>query len=262
MISLNISPEGEITISQETPGERRFMSEHYARQEKVVINNFAGESAEQDMLDSGETERDEMKAAFFRSGWDAAIRETQLNYVNGRIEEFFNELVPVPEDVDPHHNEPEGTGEAFDGVIKPGGWPYEGDEMPHDEEDDPAIVRLNKIRKNIRKVADSGEPEKEDAEVDTECINGVWTIGNEELQALKDAEFERGVNYVSPTVGARYTDEQIKAIRGSLGKIHFSAIRGAFDRAVAAAENGVTPNTDRTGTILNMLFSDLGFEVV
>ena len=34
MITLSISPDGDITISQETPGERIYMGEHYARMDR------------------------------------------------------------------------------------------------------------------------------------------------------------------------------------------------------------------------------------
>lgn len=187
-----------------------------------------------------ETERDEMQAVFFKSGWDSAVREAQLNYVNGRLEEFFNELVPVPEGFDPHHNEPEGTGEA----------PL------------------------VRKVTDSGEPEIENGDSSASFSRGVWTISDEELQALKDAEFERGQNYVSPTVPPRYSDEEIAELIAKERKIKFSSIRGAFDRAVAKADQHLkewhidgdndpkydTP-PDRNSLVLNNLFTDLGFEV-
>lgn len=272
MINLNISPEGEITISQETPGERRVMSEHYADQEAA----------------STETERDEERQAFFKQGWDSAVRECMLNFVAGRLPEFFNEIGVVTEDYsmtdvsrsdlatatglprevidqiaeifqsgvptptisdDPHHNEPQGVGDEreFADDLPADAWAIN----PNAVFDMPEPV--------VRKVADSGEPELE--KIDTEFNEGIWTISDEELQALKDAEFERGQNYVSPTVPPRYTDEQIREITEQNRKLKFSAIRGAFDRAVAAASEGTPANSDRTPTILNMLFTDLGFEV-
>lgn len=50
-----------------------------------------------------ENERDQMAADYFRSGWDAAVREAKLRHDAGQDDEFFNEqrralgkLIPCP----------------------------------------------------------------------------------------------------------------------------------------------------------------------
>ncbi len=221
MITLSISPDGDITISQETPGERIYMGEHYARMDR-----------EQEELVSQETLNDDERAAMFKQGWESAIRESQLHYVNGRIEEFWNEMGVGG---DPHHDEPEGTGE----------------------------------QPNIRPAADSGEPDLE-AEPVPDVEEGTWTISNEELQALKDAEFERGLNYVSPIVPPRYVAEQIAeyyesgiADRSTAIKqertIKFSALRAIADRVASQSRSdGEHASVD---DLLREVASELGYEV-
>lgn len=214
MISININMDGEITISQESPGERKLMSEVYASQEAKL-----GPSAE--------TLRDEQAQAMFKNGFDAATREAMIQFVNGRLPEYFNELgmeKPDPQIMhgDPHHDEPEGTGE----------------EQP--------VIRV---------ASDSGEPEKES--VDSGPEPGTWTMSSEELQAIKDGELQRG------------HEQGVKDAR----TLYFSAIRGAYDRAVASAteeieewrnqhlDDSTRVEPDGLSLVLRGLFRELGMEV-
>ncbi|QLF84553.1 hypothetical protein SEA_RIE18_71 [Microbacterium phage Rie18] len=226
MITLNITPDGDITISQETPGERIYMGEHYARMER----------------EEKELAADDVRADMFKQGWESAIREAQLQYVGGRIEEFFQEMkvgnieTEIKEDggEDPHHDEPEGTGE----------------------------------QPLIRPAVDSGEPEKERDTTSFRGLDGVWTISDDELQARLDAEFERGVSYVSPTVPRRYSQEEIAALktetaaeeRAKIGSsVKFSALRAIADGVAAEGNaNGVMPSLD---DLLVRVAEKLGHEV-
>lgn len=254
MINVSISPDGEIVISQETPGERIYMGEHYAQMER-------------ESQPSAATLSDDERAAMFKQGWESAIRESQLQYVNGRIEDFWNEMGVPTGSEDPHHNEPEGTGEEW----------LHAHEMFDEAPDQPLV----------RPAVDSGEPDLEAEEVGPQP--GVWTISDEELQSRLDAEFERGMAYVSATVPPRYTADQIAELRadaygrgvadaGSSKKepLKFAAIRGAFDRAVAEVTEeiermndelvdelpkDVRVEPDRTALTLTALFRQLGIEV-
>ncbi len=248
MITLSISPDGDITISQETPGERIYMGEHYARMERE----------ERGELVSQETLNDDERAAMFKQGWESAIRESQLQYVNGRIEEFWNEM-GVQTGGDPHHNEPEGTGEAP-------GWG-----SAQDAWDGLAGQPI------IRPAVDSGEPDLE-AEPVPGVEEGTWTISNEELQSRLDAEFERGLNYSSPTVPPRYSAEQIAELRNEgyaqgYGQgiadsgepkqeprtIKFSALRAIADRVAShQRSDGEHASVD---DLLREVASELGYEV-
>ncbi len=234
MINISISPDGEIIISQETPGERIYMGEYYARMDRE------GQSVSQ------ETINDDERAAMFKQGWESAIRESQLYYVNGRIEESWNEMGVKDGSQDPHHNEPEGTGEET--LSQP----------------------------LIRPAADSGEPEKE-AEADpleSRISRGTWTISDEELQAIKDAEFERGMAYVSPTVPPRYTAEQIAELRAEgygqgiadsgagqpeRREVLFSSLRAVADKIAGEARDGQKHSS--VDDLLVRVAESLGFEV-
>lgn len=226
MITLSISPDGDITISQETPGERIYMGEHYARMDR-----------EQEEFVSQETLNDDERAAMFKQGWESAIRESQLQYVNGRIEEFWNEM-GFKNGEDPHHNEPEGTGEQP--IIRP--------------------------------AVDSGEPDLE-AEPVPDVEEGTWTISNEELQSRLDAEFERGMSYSSPTVPPRYSAEQIAELRAEAyargiadsasaqepRTIKFSALRVIADRVASQSRSdGEHASVD---DLLRKVAGELGYEV-
>lgn len=249
MITLSISPDGDITISQETPGERIYMGEHYARMERE----------ERGELVSQETLNDDERAAMFKQGWDSAIRESQLQYVNGRIEEFWNEMGVKTSSEDPHHDEPEGTGEQPDWGSAQDAW---------DGLDQPLI----------RPAVDSGEPEKEADETAFRGLDGVWTISDDELQSRLDAEFERGLNYSSPTVPPRYSAEQIAELRNegyalgiALGiadsgepkqeprTIKFSALRVIADRVASQPRSdGERASVD---DLLREVAGELGYEV-
>lgn len=265
MITLSISPDGDITISQETPGERIYMGEHYARMERE----------ERGELVSQETLNDDERAAMFKQGWESAIRESQIQYVNGRIEEFWNEM-GVKTSEDPHHDEPEGTGEAD---------MYDQQDEFHNSLTDAEVWDGLAGQPLIRSAADSGEPDLE-AEPVPDVEEGTWTISNEELQSRLDAEFERGMSYSSPTVPPRYSAEQIAELRAdAYGRgaadagqskkeaFKFAAVRGAFDRAVSEvkeqieefnndldSDKKVAP--DQTSLVLVELFRQLGIEVV
>lgn len=241
MITLSISPDGDITISQETPGERIYMGEHYARMDR-----------EQEELVSQETLNDDERAAMFKQGWESAIRESQLQYVNGRIEEFWNEMGSRNGE-DPHHNEPEGTGEAP-------GWG-----SAQDAWDGLAGQPI------IRSAVDSGEPDLE-AEPVPAVEEGTWTISNEELQSRLDAEFERGLNYSSPTVPPRYSAEQIAELRAEAYErglrlnegeeprtIKFSALRAIADR-VASQPHPLGEHAS-VDDLLREVAGELGYEV-
>ena len=251
MINVSISPDGEIVISQETPGERIYMGEHYARMDREAKDQHGYA-----------TLSDDERAAMFKQGWESAIRESQLQYVNGRIEDFWNDMGVGGKD--PHHDEPEGTGEETDT------WP------PRELDDDPEM-RFSEEEVAafdpplIRSVADSGEPEKEnDLGAAFKGLDGVWTISNEELQSRLDAEFERGVSYVSPTVPRRYSQQEIAELSaeaygqgiadsGKPRTIKFSALRGIADRV--ASEPRPDDQPANLETLLRRVAEELGYEV-
>ncbi len=250
MITLSISPDGDITISQETPGERIYMGEHYARMERE----------ERGELVSQETLNDDERAAMFKQGWESAIRESQLQYVNGRIEEFWNEMGV---DGDPHRNEPDGAGEA--GM-------YDQQDEFHNSLTDAEVWDGLAGQPLIRSAADSGEPDLE-AEPVPDVEEGTWTISNEELQSRLDAEFERGLNYSSPTVPPRYSAEQIAELRAEAyargiadtasaqepRTIKFSALRAIADRVAShQRSDGEHASVD---DLLREVASELGYEV-
>lgn len=218
-ININITEGGEITISQESAGERALMHDKYTADEELqvaVTNVYNHLNAEKlldvirpgDMQISSETDLDEEREASFKRGWDAAVQECKLNYVNDRIEEFFNEMGVVwnpgegkdEQSEDPHHDEPEGTGEHFDGVVlddKPAsGW----SDSKLGREIENNIARMNEARHAaneigldvIRPVADSGDPEEEKNKTWDPQNEGTWTISNDELQSRLDAAYNRG----------------------------------------------------------------------
>ena len=200
MITLNITPEGEITVSQEAGSERAAMHAVYQNDELNTGDWREGyQSAEEDMREgtiSGDTEIDEMRASFFAQGWESAVREAQLNYVNGRLEEFFQEMkvgeisTEQPSE-DPHHNEPEGTGEdRADDDLRAAG--FSEDDLPAAGWSDSEFA-ANEIGLNVIKpVTDSGEPELEAETVAVEGIVGTWTMSSFELQSRLDAAYNRG----------------------------------------------------------------------
>lgn len=176
MININVNTSGEITISQETAGERIVMSDHYNGREVGPDGDPMGDEERETET---ETERDQRNAAFFKSGWDTAIRETQLQYVNGRIEEFWNEQ-GYQESVDPHHNEPEGTGYSPD--------------VNGMEEDPAPVLAVITDDPDIHPAEGSGEPELEENMNKTwdPTNSGTWTMSNEELQSRLDETYNRG----------------------------------------------------------------------
>lgn len=259
MINVSINDNGEINISQETPGERIYMGEHYARMER------------EEAAASRQTSDDEDRAHWFKEGWNSAIRESQLQYTAGRIEDFWNEM-GVSED--PHHNEPEGTGEETDV------WPpreLTDDELiaqGHYSEEEIYGVGGKSNQPLVRPVADSGEPEKETDETAFRGLDGVWTISDDELQNRLDTEFQRGLAYVSPTVPRRVSDQELAAIReegygqgvadsGAAKQeprtIKFSALRGIADRVASQPRpDGENANLD---DLLREVAVELGYEV-
>ncbi len=254
MINVSISPDGEIVISQETPGERIYMGEHYARMEREE----RGELKRSVSMD------DDERAAMFKQGWEAAIRESQLQYVNGRIEEFWNEMGVKTGSEDPHHNEPEGTGEAD---------MYDQQDEFHNSLTDAEVWDGLAGQPLIRHAMDSGEPEKETDKSAFRGLDGTWTMSDEELQALKDAEFERGMAYVSPTVPPRYSAEQIAELRTEAyargiadsasaqepRTIKFSALRAIADRVASQPRSdGEHASVD---DLLREVAGGLGYEV-
>ena len=144
-----------------------------------------------------ETAQDEIKAAFFKQGWDAATREAMLNFVNGRLVEYFQELghdpqagqaVPTTSE-DPHHNEPAGTGEALD--IDTNGI-YQRDPDFEDNWTQAEWEGREDVLERIHPVVDSGEPLVEAEDV-SEDIPGTWTMSNEELNSRINEAYSRGV---------------------------------------------------------------------
>lgn len=206
MITLNITPNGEITISQETADERRALYGHF-------------DDRDQDVKEDGsETAQDEKNESFFKQGWQMATQEAMNNFVRGRMVEYFQEIGmagPLNEagnalkSEDPHAAEPEGTGEAvvdlesdqhiFDDVPA-AGWAgrdevverIERPEYPEDEDPTPVIAVVAEDPE-IRPVVDSGEPLKE-ASIGAETTDGggTWTMSNDELQSRLDASYTRG----------------------------------------------------------------------
>ena len=244
MINISISSDGEIVIAQETPGERIFMGEHYAQMER------------QEAAVSQETLNDEDRAHWFKEGWSSSMREAQLAYVSGRIEEFFNLGERVVSE-DPHRNEPERPGEETDT------WPPREIDEPDEALEQP-LFRL---------AADSGEPEKECDETAFRGLDGVWTISDDELQARLDAEFERGLAYESPTTPKRYSDAELAMIRADaygrgmadMGnsssdpkQILLSALRALTDLVSSQPDEKAEAIMD---DLLDMVAEHLGYEV-
>lgn len=177
MITISVDPEGGVTLSQESIQERAAMSQLYGAQEAMEA--------------SAQTDRDEQNTLWFHNGWEAAIRECQVNFANGRLPEFFNEIgagADGEKSEDPHHDEPEGTGETGDDVPAAGwGEPERAGDVVE------AMFAANEIGLDvIRPVADSGEPEEEKNQTWDPQNEGTWTMSNEELQSRCDAAYNRG----------------------------------------------------------------------
>ena len=140
MNTIQINPDGMVTISSETVEERTAMARHYASMETTQSperdrdgDDFTQAQFESEAFDSG-----------FKQGWGAAVRETQLRFVNGQLLDFYNEqgtpsysmdeisqvdLEQAAKEYegsygaqDPHYNEPEGVGEEIDtnGIYQEG----------------------------------------------------------------------------------------------------------------------------------------------
>lgn len=135
MNTINVSPEGNIIISQETVAERIEMARYYEsidpqRQAQAVINNYNTGGTE----DFAPVEnQDDLNAKWFQDGWDAAISESLLYFVQGKAMDFYSSVGVKNQDIeialakahgatnedgtpegwsDPHAGEPEGTGEV------------------------------------------------------------------------------------------------------------------------------------------------------
>lgn len=216
MININVTPNGEINISQETADERAQMHRAYEYGQDVKEDAGAGEP-------SIETLNDDERANMFKQGWDSCMQEVQLNFVNGRLPEFFNEVGLKTGSEDPHHAEPEGTGEEgwgeptddYEGLIDrteddlpAAGWA--GDPFPgltslndHIREHSASVAEVtealhaaNEIGlSTIRPVKDSGEPELEHGDALTDAdlgIAGTWTMSNDELNSRINEAYRRG----------------------------------------------------------------------
>jgi hypothetical protein len=185
---LNItSSNGEVTLSYETPMERLSMAEFYARQEAsekegklVMLDEFSGakgETTEKDVSD--ETARDNRDAQYFENGWKAAIAETQLRYVNGDIEQFWNEQAQAPDPEEMPKVDLDADDDAFIEALK----------EAHPEATVPAVVKGDP---DIHPVVNSGEPEEEKNRTWDPSGSGTWTMSSEELQSRLDESYRRG----------------------------------------------------------------------
>lgn len=206
MINIVISPEGEIVISQEPTEER------------VVMNNVWNFSEGE----LPETINDEIKADMFKQGWNSALEEVVLNRKAERLDEFLEET-GAAKPSDPHHNEPEGTGEdiseeeamerkriddnaslevgydeeqsdfrvvTVDGAVSLG---IVADDVPAAGWAVESLHAANEIGLNvIRPVKDSGEPEKEAEIVSDDYNEGTWTLSNAELNSRINEGHRRG----------------------------------------------------------------------
>lgn len=181
MININISDTGEINISHETPGERVIPLQEYERESRPVGPDgdpLGDEERDEEPVRSIEPYRgapteDDLKGAFFKSGWQAAVREAQLHYVSGAIEQFWQEQSPQ---LPPEGEQPFLYNMEFDkSELAPA----------------PASA-LN----DIHPVSDSGEPELEKAQDIswTSGDPGTWTMSNEELNSRLDETYNRGFN--------------------------------------------------------------------
>jgi len=191
VITISINPDGEITLSQESAGEHKVMHEVYAEVDPTTVNLSAGTAIINGVEISAETQKDEMKEAFFKQGWEAATREAMHAFVAGRLVEYFQEIGmagPLNEagqaSQDPHHNEPAGTGEAY----------WEGrDEVVDRIEGDAPVIEVVADDPEIKPVTDSGEPELEAKTSGGDLFsNGTWTMSDEELQSRMDETYNRG----------------------------------------------------------------------
>ena len=213
MLTINVNDNGEINISQETAGERRLMAEFYNEQDRqrnqvVYESSMEGSTDEPSEIDKQDFDtpenQDELNAVWFKSGWDSALRECMDRFATGTIIDFFNEvgvakdpsrLLSAAEEnfdsygqQDPHHDEPEGTGEA--------GYPsddYEGlDTEDEDSDESPWGSLPKEAFVDARPVVDSGEPEVEMNQTWDPEDTGTWTMSSEELQSRLDEAYNRG----------------------------------------------------------------------
>lgn len=192
MITIQVNDNGEVTLSQETPGERIVMSQHYATQD--------GEAA-----GLTQTQLDEAQAEWFKQGWQACSNETKLWYVQGRIEEFFqtqgaqegpDEGPLSPEDMTVDWDE--STADTI--PVRINGHEVEvvtdRDQMPPEaiaalEEGLPPVIADDPA---IQPAPDSGEPELEDPDAGWEHDSaGNWVMSTEELQSRLDEAHRQGV---------------------------------------------------------------------
>lgn len=201
MININLQPNGECHVSIETPEERAAMQRVYS-EDRTFTTDEKGSPEDFDIL------QDEDRAHWFKEGWDAAIREAQIHFVNERMPEFFNEQTEYRQDVE--STSPEHT---------PPLWP---DAEEQEDIPDPELVDWMNERVEpavVRPVTDSGEPEKEAAPTCPE--DATWVIPNEELEARLEAERE---------LGAKSYAEKV---RPALSKVGDDLVRWAKDVADA-----------------------------
>lgn len=138
----------------------------------------------QDAEASPVTQSDEYKERYFKLGFEAAINESKLWYVQGKIEEFWNDTTPKGEPVE-YPAKAEYAAAHADEPCAPELWTTTEPVAPS------PVIEVIAADPDIRPVTDSGEPLVE--ALPTEVEEGTWTISNAELQSRLDAEYERGL---------------------------------------------------------------------
>lgn len=198
MLNINVDQNGDINVSVEPLNERIAMLHQYAKvdenQGSTVVNNFASAPVDQ-------TAQDERDQTLFRQGWDSAINESKLWYVQGKIEDFWNSLEPVPEtgldasdDDRNFQDDPdfEDNWDAAEADVNEALAEYQATHADEPYEPVPAVIAQDPA---ITPVADSGEPELETQNQTWDPANdGTWTMSAEELQSRLDETFARGYN--------------------------------------------------------------------
>jgi hypothetical protein len=214
MNTIQINPDGSVTLSSETVAERREMASFYASQERDAVGNTIDGSPSQA---GGESEAYD---AGFKGGWAAAVQETQLRFINGQLLDFYNEqgtpsytmdgvsqvdleqAAKEHEGIygaqDPHYQEPLGTGES-DELTMEGEPAWESDPdyeanwgKAHEAFLDERPRTENILFPKSASTQDPHDPEH-DTKEDPEYVEpGTWTLSNEELNSRINEAYRRG----------------------------------------------------------------------
>ena len=188
-------------------------------------------------LGASAREQEEANEKFFMSGWETAIRESQLRYVAGQIEEFWNEqgnpVPPKPEESVKLFDMEEDSGEIVLDQESP------APETPH----------------SFSPAEGSGQPEEEaigENQTWDPTNSGTWTMSSEELQSRMDETYKRGLRD-GETVSRKTTSSTLEVI----AKESIASVLNNENYNKYYTQESV----DLLGAVLPVFAERLGFEV-